>query len=57
MLPTPEAHECFLHNVFRIRARLHPLPGEENEPGRELRKTFFPIFMTNDILHDLFTVF
>jgi hypothetical protein len=57
MLSPPEAHECFLDDVFGVGTRSHPLPGEKNQPGRELRKTFFPIFMANDIVHDLFTVF
>ena len=46
MLAAPEANECFLHDVFCVRARSHPLPGEKDKPRRELRKTFFPIFMS-----------
>jgi hypothetical protein len=33
------------------------LPREQHKAGRKLRKASFPIFIGDDILHDLFTVF
>ena len=33
------------------------LAGEKDKPRRQFRETNFPIFMSDDILHDLFTVF
>ena len=57
MLFAPEADERFLDNVLRIRRGADKLPGEENEPGRGFSEASFPIFMSGDILHDLFRVF
>src|SRR5207237_149179 len=51
-IASPEPDKSFLHHVFGIRRAPHPLPGEQDQPGRELRKTDFPIFMGSDILHD-----
>ena len=57
MLSPPETNKRFLHDVLRVRPRLHPLAGEKEKAGAELRKTNFPIFMGDGILHDLCTVF
>src|SRR6059058_3049562 len=51
-IASPEPDKGFLHHVFGIRRAPHPLAGEQDQPGRELRKTDFPIFMGSDILHD-----
>src|SRR5205085_3840772 len=51
-IASPEPDKGFLHHVFGIGRAPHPLPGEQDQPGRELRKTDFPIFMGGDILHD-----
>ena len=51
-IAAPEPDKSFLHHVFGIRRAPHPLPGEQDQPGRELRKTDFPIFIGGDILHD-----
>src|SRR6266481_400206 len=51
-IASPEADKGFLHHVFGIGRAPHPLAGEQDQPGRELRKTDFPIFMGSDILHD-----
>src|SRR5438094_956528 len=51
-IASPEPDKSFLHHVVGISRAPHPLPGEQNQPGRELRKTDFPIFMSGDILHD-----
>jgi ketosteroid isomerase-like protein len=48
----PEPHESFLHHVFGVGSVGYPLPGKEEKPGSEVRKTDFPIFMSGDILHD-----
>src|SRR3984893_16728174 len=41
-----------LHHVLSVGRAPDPLPGEQDQPGRKLRKTDFPIFMSGDILHD-----
>jgi hypothetical protein len=51
-IASPEADKSFLHRVFSIGRAPHPLAGEQEQSGRELRKTDFPIFMGSDILHD-----
>jgi ketosteroid isomerase-like protein len=51
-IASPETDESFLHHVLGIGRAPHPLPGEQDKPGRELRKTDFPIFMGGGILHD-----
>ena len=51
-IASPEPDKSFLHHVLGIGRPPHPLPGEQDQPGRELRKTDFPIFMGGDILHD-----
>src|SRR5205807_9425998 len=51
-IASPEPNKSFLHHVFSIGRAPHPLPGEQNQTGREFRKTDFPIFMGGDILHD-----
>ena len=51
-IASPEPDKGFLHHVLGIRRAPHPLPGEQDQPGRKLRKTDFPIFMGSDILHD-----
>jgi ketosteroid isomerase-like protein len=51
-IASPEPDKGFLHHVFGIGRAPHPLAGEQDQPGRELRKTDFPIFMGSDILHD-----
>ena len=53
----PKLDESFLHNVFCVGGRLHPLPGEEQQPGSNFRKATLPILMAGQVLHDLFTVF
>ena len=57
MLFSPEPDESFLDNVFGVGGRSRPLPREEHEAGRKLRKAGLPIFIGGNILHDLFTVF
>jgi hypothetical protein len=57
MIAPPKLDECFLDNVFRVSRRRHPLPGKEQQTRREFKKATFPMFMSGDILHDLFTVF
>src|SRR5205814_5136872 len=49
---TPATDESLPQHVRGIGRAPHPLAGEQSEPGRELRKTDFPIFMSGDILHD-----
>ena len=51
-IASPEPDKGFLHHIFGIGRAPHPLAGEQDQPGRELRKTDFPIFMGSDILHD-----
>jgi ketosteroid isomerase-like protein len=51
-IASPEPDKGFLHHVFGIGRTPHPLAGEQDQPGRELRKTDFPIFIGGDILHD-----
>jgi ketosteroid isomerase-like protein len=51
-IASPEPDKGFLHHVFGIGRAPHPLAGEQDQPGRELRKTDFPIFIGGDILHD-----
>src|SRR4029079_7782495 len=51
-IASPEPDKGFLHHVFGIGGAPHPLPGEQDQSGRELRKTDFPIFIGGDILHD-----
>jgi hypothetical protein len=58
MLFSPKLDESFLDNVFGVRELADELAGEEHESRPEFRETAFPIFfMSDDILHDLFTVF
>src|SRR5438132_8055650 len=54
---SPETDESFLDNVFRIGRRSRPLPRKQHQAGCELGKASLPIFISGDILHDLFTVF
>ena len=35
----------------------HELPGEKHQPGCGFGEAGFPVFMSSDILHDLFGVF
>jgi ketosteroid isomerase-like protein len=51
-IASPETDKSVLHHVLGISRALDPLPGKQDQPGRELRKTDFPIFMNGDILHD-----
>jgi hypothetical protein len=57
MLLAPEADKRFLHDVLGIRGGADKLAREEDQPGRGFGEASFPIFMSADILHDLFTVF
>jgi hypothetical protein len=58
MLFTPKLDESFLDNVFSVGQLPDELAGEEHEPWPEFREAAFPIFfMSDDILHDLLTVF
>jgi len=57
MAAPPKANECFLNDIFRVGPRPHPLPRKKQQARCERGKTNFPIFMSRDILHDLFTVF
>ena len=54
MLLAPEPHERVLHDVLGVRQLPDKLAGEEDEPGCQFRETNFPIFMSDDIFHDLF---
>src|SRR6266481_537661 len=51
-IASPEPDKSVLHHILGIGRAPHPLPGEQDQSGRELRKTDFPIFMGSDILHD-----
>src|SRR5438874_862124 len=51
-IASPESNKSVLYHVLGISWTPDPLPGEQDQPGRELRKTDFPIFMSGDILHD-----
>src|SRR5947207_4791019 len=51
-IASPEMDKSVLHHVLGISRAPDPLPGEQDQPGREVRKTDFPIFMRGDILHD-----
>src|SRR6266699_3564863 len=51
-IASPESNKSVLHHVLGIGSAPDPLPGKQDQPGRELRKTDFPIFMSGDILHD-----
>jgi hypothetical protein len=58
MLFAPEPDESFLDDVLGVCNRADELAGKENEPRPQFRKTDFPIFfMSDDIFHDLLTVF
>jgi hypothetical protein len=57
MLLAPETNERVLDDVLGIRAGADKLAGKQDKPRPQLRETNFPIFMSDDILHDLFTVF
>ena len=58
MLFAPEADERVLDDVLGVRGSADKLAGKENEPRPQLRETNFPIFfMSDDIFHDLLTVF
>src|SRR5216684_679439 len=57
VLFSPETDESFLDNVFRIGRRSRPLPRKQQQAGCELGKASLPVFISGDILHDLFTVF
>src|SRR4030095_14454772 len=57
VVATPKLDENILNNVFGVGCRLHPLTGEQKQPGRNFRKAVPPILMAGDRLHDLFTVF
>src|SRR5207248_516291 len=51
-IASPESNKSVLHHILGIGWAPDPLPGKQDQPGRELRKTDFPIFMVGDILHD-----
>src|SRR5438034_9588765 len=51
-IASPESNKSVLHHVLGIGWAPDPLAGKQDQPGRELRKTDFPIFMGSDILHD-----
>src|SRR6266513_230175 len=51
-IASPETDKSVLHHVLGISRAPDPLSGEQDQPGREVRKTDFPIFMRGDILHD-----
>ncbi len=51
-IASPESNKSVLYHVLGISWTPDPLPGEQDQPGREVRKTDFPIFMRGDILHD-----
>src|SRR5436305_7591853 len=51
-IASPEPNKSVLYHVLGISWTPDPLPGEQDQPGGELRKTDFPIFMSGDILHD-----
>ena len=58
MLFAPEADVSFLDDVLGVCNRADKLASEEHEPWAQFRKTDFPIFfMSDDIFHDLLTVF
>ena len=58
MLFAPEADVSLLDDVLGVCNRADKLAGKEHEPRPQFRKTDFPIFfMSDDILHDLLTVF
>ena len=57
MLLAPETNKCVLHDVLGVRGGADKLAGEQDKPRCQFRETNFPIFMSDDILHDLFTVF
>ena len=57
MLFAPETDKCILDDVLGIGRSADPLPCEKHKAGCKLAKTGFPIFMSDDILHDLCTVF
>ena len=57
MLFAPEADERVLDDVFGVRGSADKLAGKEDEPRAQLRETAFPIFMSDNIFHDLLTVF
>jgi hypothetical protein len=57
VITSPKLDESFLNNVFGVGTRSNPLPGEEKQARGDFRKTCFPSFMGDDIVHDLFTVF
>jgi len=58
MLFAPESDEGVLNDVLGVCDRADELAGEKDEPRPEFRETDFPIFfMSDDIFHDLFTVF
>src|SRR5437868_13060700 len=50
-ITSPESNKSLLHHILGIGRAPDALPGEQDQPGRELRKTDFPIFMSGDILH------
>jgi len=57
MIAPPKANKWFLNDIFRVGPRPHPLPRKKQQARRERGKTNFPIFMSRDIVHDLFMVF
>ncbi len=57
MMAPPKANKWFLNDIFRVGPRPHPLPRKKQQARRERGDTNFPIFMSRDIVHDLFTVF
>ena len=54
MLLAPETNERVLDDVLGIRAGADELAGEKDKPRCQFRETNFPIFMSDNILHDLF---
>ena len=58
MLFSPEPDESFLNDVLGVCDRADKLAGKQDEPRPQFRETDFPtFFMSDDIFHDLFTVF
>ena len=54
MFLAPEANESVLDDVLGIRQLPNKLAGEQDKPRCQFRETNFPIFMSDNILHDLF---
>src|SRR5205807_2658973 len=58
MLFAPEPDERVLDDVLGVRGSADKLAGKEDKPRPQFRETNFPFFfMSDDIFHDLLTVF